>query len=115
MKEDSVHFETNQQDTDELDNLIEESNNDLGDWVVVNFEGKRYSGIITALTTNGAVVRVMYPCLGGWVLPNTVDEIEYSSSEIVKRNLDAPVEVNRCGGRLNSVTVIVSHCDTIQG
>ena len=68
-----------------------------GMWVLVNFEGEMYPGVIVSSGMDGAVVKVMHRCKGGWCWPNRPDEIEYSYEEIIMRDITSPKEVNKRG------------------
>ena len=68
-----------------------------GMWVLINFEGGMYPGVIVSSGMDGAVVKVMHRCKGGWCWPNRPDEIEYSNEEIIIRDVTSPEEVNKRG------------------
>ena len=67
----------------------EEASEDVnvGDWVIVMYDGKMYPGWITASSEIGCKrVRVMSPAFpSGWKWPEEVDEIYYDDENIKKR------------------------------
>ena len=70
--------------------LINKSNGfqacvDKGAWVMVEYDGDMYPGIVTELsTTEGYKVKVMRKSLAGWKWPATNDEIWYQATKVVR-------------------------------
>lgn len=67
---------------------------DIGDFVVVDFEGKRYPGQVSALRANGAIVSVLHQSGVNWKWPKVSDAIFYDMSEI-KQKIQKPLHGRR--------------------
>ena len=70
---------------------------DIGDWVVVNYDNKRFPGKVTRKNVNGMKVKVMKPSFpSDWTWPVRKDEIDYTFENILKK-IDPPFPLNsRC-------------------
>ena len=81
----------------EDDELVDEATDDVnvGDWVIVMYDGKMYPGRVTAISEMGSkkvsVMRSAFP--SGWKWPVEVNEIYYED-ENIKKKISPPTPVN---------------------
>ena len=69
-----------------------------GDYVICKYEGELFPGIVTVAIpdVNGATVKAMQKCAGGWKWPEKDDKIDYLEKDIIQK-IDFPVPVNNRG------------------
>ena len=92
--EDSEQSESEENDEE---NVIDVCGINVGEWVVVEYDGKKYPGKVTSKGEAGLQVSVMKPCFpSGWSWPSQKDEIYYNHNDIIKR-IDPPIPKNNRG------------------
>lgn len=71
----------------------------IGNYIVVQYEGQKYPGIITEMNNHmgqrqkEVKVNVMHKCVGGYLWPKTKDEIWYTQEQVLD-HLDPPFPIN---------------------
>ena len=69
---------------------------EIGEWVLVEYDGQFYPGEVRAIQDLEYLVRVMIPAGKYWKWPENIDEIYYAQDNI-KSKLSAPDVVNSRG------------------
>ena len=88
--EDSVYLEEedaltgSEDDSVSVPKHMKKSEVVVGEYVVVNYEGSEFPGLVILLEDTGAVVRVTQKCIKhGWKWPNKCDELLYTWDNIL--------------------------------
>lgn len=68
----------------------------VGDYVIVDFEGAKYPGVVAVVKKAGAEMSVMTKSGVNWKWPQKTDQIYYSLNEVV-RVISEPIKVNARG------------------
>lgn len=99
VEDDSEGVEDDSEGVEDDDDKREENvvDAEIGDWVVVIYEGKLYPGKVTVKKEHHWSVKVMKPCFpSGWTWPSREDEIPYPLEDIRKK-VEPPHPLNsRC-------------------
>ena len=82
----------------ECDKRVPQATNniDVEDFVICQYEGELFPGQVTKVYSQGARVKVLVKCAGGWRWPKQVDEIDYLAQDIVQK-IKYPEPVNNRG------------------
>lgn len=99
QEEQSEQDEEDDEDEEEEDEQEEEDETDIqvGQWVVVLYDGIEYPGEVRSIDSNAGVqVNVMHKSGSCWKWPQSRDTIYYKKSDIL-RIISAPVVAGHCG------------------
>lgn len=96
-----VESSASESDTDEwydeqCEKLAPPAKVNLGDFVICQYEGELFPGQVTKVHSEGARVKVLQKCAGGWRWPVHEDEIDYLPKDIL-RKITFPVPINNRG------------------
>lgn len=69
---------------------------DEEDFVICRYEGELFPGQVTKVYSQGARVKALEKCAGGWRWPKQVDEIDYLAQDIVQK-IEFPEPINNRG------------------
>ena len=66
------------------------------DFVICRYEVELFPGQVTKVYSQGARVKAVETCAGGWRWPKQVDEIDYLAQDIVQK-IEFPEPINNRG------------------